>query len=156
MKTILTSLVALAIAAPAAFAHVSFEMPHAAEATQKLRVKIPEGVIAVKPMPKPDWSLEIITGPYENSYDYYGTTMNEGVQELIWAGELPDAHFDQFSFRAKLTDMHAVGTTLYFPAVQECATAAERWIEIPAEGQDAHDLEGPAPGLTITAPGNGH
>lgn len=173
MKTVLACIAALAFTAPAAFAHVSFETPRAAqgssfigvlgighgcagEATQKLRVKIPEGVIAVKPMLKAGWSLEIITGAYENSYDYYGTPMNEGVKELVWTGELPDAYFDQFAFRAKLTDVHVAGTTVYFPVVQECATGAERWIEIPAAGQDAHDLESPAPGLTITAPGEGY
>jgi uncharacterized protein YcnI len=33
---------------------------------------------------------------------------------------------------------------------------AERWIEIPAEGQDAHDLESPAPGGKIVEPGHEH
>ncbi|WP_206019187.1 YcnI family protein [Roseovarius spongiae] len=173
MKAFMTGLAALAIAAPAALAHVSFETPHAAqdstfvgvlgighgcdgEATVKLRVQIPEGVIAVKPTPKPGWSVEIITGPYESSHDYYGTPMTEGVKELIWTGELLDAYFDRFVFRGTLSDMHAAGTTLYFPVVQECATGKLRWTGVPAEGQDAHDLEHPAPGLHITAPGAGH
>lgn len=173
MKTILTTLAAIAITTSAAFAHVNFKTPHAAqnstyvgvlgvghgcagESTLKVRVQIPEGVIAVKPVPKAGWTLEIITGAYETSYDYYGTPLTEGVKELIWTGELPDAYFDQFSFRAKLTDALAVGSTVYFPVVQECANGAERWIEIPAEGQDAHDLEDPAPGLNITEPGHGH
>ncbi|PVH27711.1 DUF1775 domain-containing protein [Pararhodobacter oceanensis] len=72
------------------------------------------------------------------------------------AYELLDAHFDQFSFRGKMTDTFAVGSTVYFPVVQECANGAERWIEIPAEGQDPHELEGPAPGVEITEPGHSH
>lgn len=173
MKTLLTALATLAIAAPAAFAHASFETQQApqgstylgkvnighgcaGESTLKVRVQIPEGVIAVKPVPKAGWDLEIVTGAYDKNYDYYGTPMTEGVKELIWSGELSDAHFDQFIFRGKLTDTFAAGTTVYFPVVQECANGAERWIEIPAEGQDAHDLESPAPGLKITEPGDGH
>ncbi len=173
MKSILFTLAALAVTTPAAFAHVSFATPVAAqdstyiavlgighgcagEATLKVRVQIPEGVIAVKPVPKAGWTLEIVTGPYENSYDYFGTPMTEGVKELIWTGELSDAYFDQFSFRGKLTDRLAVGSTVYFPVVQECANGAERWIEIPAEGQKAHDLESPAPGLSITEPAHSH
>jgi len=173
MKTILSTFAALALSTSAGFAHATFATPHAAqgstyigvvnighgcagEATLKVRVQIPEGMIAVKPVPKAGWTLETVTGPYENSYDYYGTTMTEGVKELIWTGELLDAHFDQFSFRGKMTDTFAVGSTVYFPVVQECANSAERWIEIPAEGQDPHDIEGPAPGVAITKPGHGH
>jgi uncharacterized protein YcnI len=33
--------------------------------------------------------------------------------------------------------------------VQECANGAERWIEIPAAGQDPESLESPAPGLKL-------
>ncbi|MCY0150558.1 DUF1775 domain-containing protein [Hoeflea sp. G2-23] len=169
MNTILTTLAVLALSVPAAFAHVNFETPQAqqgttylgvlgighgcaGEPTLKVRVQIPDGVIAVKPVPKAGWSVEIVTGAYAQSYDYYGTPMTEGVKELIWTGELSDAYFDQFAFRGKLTDTLAVGTTVYFPVVQECANGADRWIEIPADGQDPHDLEDPAPGLKILAP----
>lgn len=169
MKTILTTLAVLAFSAPAAFAHVNFETPQAqqgttylgvlgighgcaGEPTLKVRVQIPEGVIAVKPVPKAGWSVEIVTGAYAQTYDYYGTPLTEGVKELIWTGELPDAYFDQFAFRGKLTETLPVGTTVYFPVVQECANGADRWIETPADGQDANDLENPAPGLKITAP----
>src|SRR6202035_238763 len=39
-----------------------FAVPHgcAGSATVKIRVQIPEGVIAVKPMPKPGWNVETI------------------------------------------------------------------------------------------------
>ncbi|AML53330.1 YcnI family protein [Falsihalocynthiibacter arcticus] len=173
MKTIMITFAALSVSTSTAFAHASFATPHAAqgstyigvvnighgcagEATLKVRVLIPEGMIAAKPVPKAGWTLETVTGVYENSYDYYGTPMTEGVKELIWTGELLDAHFDQFSFRGKLTDTFAVGSTVYFPVVQECANGAERWIEIPAEGQDPHELDGPAPGVEITEPGDSH
>jgi uncharacterized protein YcnI len=41
--------------------------------------------------------------------------------------------------------------------VQECATGAERWIEIPAAGQTSDDLEDPAPGVMVLPAGHtGH
>jgi uncharacterized protein YcnI len=149
-----------------AFAHATLEVqeakvgstykavlrvPHGCEgqATLKVRVKIPEGVIAVKPMPKAGWTLETVKGPYANTYDYYGTPMSEGVTEIVWTGELLDEHYDEFVFRGRLTEGLTAGEMLYFPAVQECADGAERWIEIPAAGQDPHDLEFPAPGLML-------
>ncbi|WP_340108874.1 YcnI family protein [Pikeienuella sp. HZG-20] len=173
MKTVPTAFAALALLAPAASAHVNItpsEAPQGAtfvgalgvghgcdgESTLKLRVQIPEGVIAVKPTPKPGWDLEIVTGAFEKSYEHHGATVSEGVKELIWTGELPDAYFDTFSFRGALTDAFPAGSTVYFPVVQECATAARRWVEIPAEGQNAHDLDAPAAGLKVTAPGHGH
>ena len=173
MKRTLIAIATLALSAPAVLAHATLETGEAhqsgtykavmrighgcdGESTLKVRVQIPEGVIAVKPMPKPGWALEIVKGPYEKEYDYYGTKLTEGVKELIWTGELPDAWYDEFVFRGMITDAFAVGSTVYFPTVQECATAAERWIEIPAEGQDPDALEGPAPGVKVVEPGHGH
>ncbi|MGD9862030.1 MAG: YcnI family protein [Pseudodonghicola sp.] len=173
MKLIQTTLAALTLSAPAALAHVTLEEQQApqgatykavlrvghgclGEATLKLRVQIPEGVIAVKPMPKPGWTLETVTGAYAASYDYYGTPMAEGVKEIVWTGELPDAWYDEFTFRAKLTDALPAGSTIYFPVVQDCATGANQWTQIPAAGQNAHDLEHPAAGLAITEPGHDH
>lgn len=126
------------------------------EATLKLRVQIPEGMISVKPMPKAGWTLETVKGPYAETYDYYGSKLTEGVKEIVWTGELPDEYYDEFVFRGTLAATLAVGSTVYFPVVQECATKAERWIEIPAEGQSAHDLESPAPSVKIIEPKQGH
>jgi uncharacterized protein YcnI len=41
-------------------------VPHGCEGalTLKVRIRIPEGVIAVKPMPKPGWTLETVKGKY--------------------------------------------------------------------------------------------
>ena len=114
-------------------------------------MKIPEGVIAVKPMPKPGWELATTTAKYGKTYDYYGTPLNEGVGEIAWTGgNLPDAWYDEFVFRAALTDF-PVGSSVYFPVVQECTDGkVERWIDIPAAGQSDDDLETPAPGLSMT------
>jgi len=129
-------------------------LPHGCEGkpTVAIRVKIPEGVIVAKPMPKPGWQLATKKGKYASSYDYYGTPVTEGVTEIAWTGgSLPDEWYDEFVFRARLTDF-PIGTTVYFPVVQECAGGAvERWIEIPAPGKSDDGYETPAPGLKISA-----
>lgn len=160
--------VLLALGTGGAFAHVSletkeapvpstykaiFRVPHGCEGkpTLKVRVQIPEGVIAVKPQPKAGWTLEKVKGKYATTYDYYGTPTSEGVKEVIWSGgNLPDDEYDEFVVRGYLTKDLKAGETLYFPVVQECPEGATaRWIEIPAEGKDADDYEHPAPGVKL-------
>lgn len=126
------------------------------QATLKVSIKIPEGVISVKPMPKAGWTLDTKIGAYAQTHDYYGTPMNEGVREIIWTGSLDDAHYDEFTFRGSLVDTLQEGEMIYFPTVQTCADGTNTWVNIPAEGQDAHDMEDPAPGLELTGAEHAH
>jgi uncharacterized protein YcnI len=117
--------------------------------TIAIRVQIPEGVIAVKPMPKTGWELETVKDKYDRPYDYFDSELTEGVKQIAWSGStLPDDYYDEFVFVGRLTDFEP-GTVLRFPTVQECAGGVHRWIEIPAAGQDPDELEEPAPQLTI-------
>jgi periplasmic copper chaperone A len=165
-----SSLMAFAmLAASPASAHISLEskqatigsnykavfaVPHgcAGSATIKIRVQIPEGVIAVKPMPKAGWSVDAINGKYAGEYDYHGTKLSEGVKEVVWrGGKLPDHNYDEFVVNAFLTPGLKPNTTLYFPVVQECEQGISRWIDIPKEGQESHghDSKSPAPGVKL-------
>ena len=79
-------------------------MPHGCEgsATTAIRVRIPEGVIGVKPMPKPGWTLTTVTGKYPKTYTLFHAKLTEGVTEIAWTGgKLPDAHYDEFVFQAR-------------------------------------------------------
>lgn len=166
-KYLLSAGAFLALGTSAAFAHITLEtqeaavgstykavlrVPHGCDgkATIAVRVQIPEGVIAVKPMPKPGWTLQTKKGKYEKSYQLYGQAVTDGVKEVDWSGgSLPDEFYDEFVFRGTLAADFPVGQTLYFPVVQECDGAVERWIEIPAAGQDEDALETPAPGIKL-------
>jgi periplasmic copper chaperone A len=118
--------------------------------TVTIRVQIPGGVIAVKPMPKPGWELTTKVEPYALPVKYFEDTLTEGVKEIAWTGgKLPDEWYDEFVFRGRLPDDGA-GTTIYFPVVQECEEGTHRWVSIPAEGKTADDYPEPAPGLTLT------
>jgi periplasmic copper chaperone A len=130
-----------------------FAVPHgcAGSPTVKIRVQIPEGVIAVKPMPKAGWSVDVVEGQYSSEYDYHGNKVSSGAKEVGWSGgKLPDHNYDEFVISTFLTDGLKPNTTLYFPVVQECEKGVSRWIEIPAEGA-AHSHEGksPAPGVKL-------
>lgn len=161
------SLLALPILPSVASAHVTietreapvgapykgvFRVPHGCgdSATVKIRVRIPDGVIAVKPMPKPGWTLETVKGKYDKAYDFFhNLKLTEGVREVIWSGKLPDEFYDEFVVSSFLAADLPAGTTLYFPVVQECESGVHRWIEIPAEGKTPADYKEPAPGVRL-------
>ncbi len=130
-----------------------FAVPHgcAGSATTKIRVQIPEGVVAIKPMPKPGWNVEAIKGKYAAEYELHGSKLTEGVKEVVWSGgKLLDDNYDEFTMATFLTPGLKPNTRLYFPVVQECEKGVTRWIDIPAEGHSGHDeSKSPAPGLRL-------
>ena len=130
-----------------------FAVPHGCSGspTVKIRVQIPEGVIAVKPMPKPGWSVDVVEGQYAGDYDYHGKKLSSGAKEVVWSGgKLSDQNYDEFVMSSFLTDTLKPNATLYFPVVQECEKGISRWIEIPAEGAGhSHEEKSPAPGVKL-------
>jgi uncharacterized protein YcnI len=166
-RAILT-MATLAIA-PTVFAHVSLttkqspidshykavlSVPHGCKGspTTKIRVRIPEGVVGVKPQPKAGWTLETIKGDYAKPYARYGTPITSGVKEVIWTGgPLPDDHYDEFLFISYLSSDLAPNSTLFFPVVQECEDGVVRWIDLPSAKKKSPDdhSDSPAPGLKL-------
>lgn len=174
-RTILLTAATLAIGAGAALAHATLEqgtapagssykavirVPHGCDGkpTNVVRVRLPQGYYAAKPMPKSGWTLEKVVGAYEKPFENHGTVMTEGVVEIVWSGgNLLDDEYDEFVMRGRLGADLEVGGTLWFQAVQECPEGAvERWIEIPAEGQSLNDLDYPALPLRIIERTGGH
>jgi len=128
-------------------------VPHGCEgaATTSIRVRIPDGVIGVKPMPKPGWQLNTVSGKYSKPYTLRGAKVSEGVTELSWSGgKLADAHYDEFVFTSVLAEELEAGKAIYFPVVQECEKGIHRWIEIPKDGgAQGEGGPEPAPGLRL-------
>ena len=115
-----------------------FAVPHgcAGSATTKIRVQIPEGVIAIKPMPKPGWSIETVKGKYAAEYELHGSRLTEGVKEVVWSGgKLADDNYDEFVMASFLTPGLKPNSTLYFPVVQ-----AGRQETRQRKGQGAADI----------------
>ena len=59
----------------------TFRVPHGCKTspTLKLRVRIPDGVIGVKPMPKAGWQLDIVKAKYDKPYKMFHSTVTEGA-----------------------------------------------------------------------------
>lgn len=129
---------------------LTFKVPHGCgnSPTVKLRVRVPDGVIAVKPMVKAGWHLDTVTGAYGKAYSFFhGAQLSEGVKEVAWSGKLPDQFYDEFVLTGFVSDALKPGAMLYFPVVQECESGVHRWIEIPTKA--GQHLEEPAPGVML-------
>jgi uncharacterized protein YcnI len=166
----LVVLAALAASAPA-WGHIVFAEPEGqaggyyagflrvshgcgASATVSLRVEIPEAVLTVRPQPKPGWKLVIEHTPLAKPVPGEGgETIRERVSAVTWTGELPADQFDQFGLMMKLPDKPGA---LYFPAVQTCAEGRNAWTAIPADPAKWHEVDTPAPILTVTPMPAGH
>ncbi|MDB5595176.1 MAG: hypothetical protein JWM36_2137 [Hyphomicrobiales bacterium] len=138
----------LLLPAGAALAHVTLEKPEATSgasykavlrighgcdgaATTGLSVEIPEGLVAVKPMPKAGWQLTTQTGAYATPVTLHGQKLESGTRKISWTGgKVQDSEYDEFIFVGQLGDVKA-GSTLYFPVVQTCEKGENRWVEIP-------------------------
>jgi periplasmic copper chaperone A len=139
------------------FARLDFRVSHGCDGspTTAIRIQIPSGVVSVVPQNKPGWTVDLVTGPLEEPYDDHGQLVTDGVIEVAWTGgNLPDGLFEDFGLSVRLPDR--AGETLYFPVLQECESGSYAWIQIPAEGEDAHDLAEPAPALRLVASDDGH
>ncbi|MGN6487475.1 MAG: YcnI family copper-binding membrane protein [Devosia sp.] len=121
----------------------------AGAATTAIRVQIPEGFYNVKPMPKAGWELKTVTGPYATPFNNHGTTLTEGVTEISWSGgDLPDAYYDEFTFRGTFGSTLEAGGKFYFPVIQVCGSTEDAWIDTSGDPE----AELPAPALTLTQP----
>jgi uncharacterized protein YcnI len=129
-------------------------VPHGCDGapTTAVRVRIPDGFVNVKPMPKPGWTLNVVRARYTEPIRLRGVTLTEGVTEVSWSGgKLPDAFYDEFVLTGTISDALEAGRMIYFRVVQDCEQGVHRWIDIPtgaAEGHGSGDSE-PAPGLKL-------
>ncbi len=160
---------AVAFAAPAA-AHVSiqedevaagssaivtFAFSHGCEGspTTQLRIQMPESIPAVAPTINANWDVEKVTETLDTPIeDAHGEQITERVSEVVYTARTPveDGFRDTFELSLTVPE-DAAGETIYFPTIQTCESGETAWIEIPAEGQDAEELESPAPGVEVVA-----
>src|SRR6478609_2602476 len=145
--------VTLAVAeAPAGSSYRAvLRIPHGCDgtATRSVRVEIPEGLFAVKPMPKAGWTLETTSGAYARGYQDHGRPVTEGVKTIEWSGgNLPDGHYDEFVFVGTVAGDIAPGQPLAFPVLQRCEKGEMNWSGLPGQ---ADAKKAPAPLLRVAA-----
>lgn len=168
--TLALALAAAALSHPAA-AHVTildpvatagkpfraaFKVGHGCDgsATTSVSILIPDGVVAVKPMPKPGWTLEVKKERLAKPYETHGKTITEDVKRVTWSGgPLPDAFYDEFVMQLRAPETPG---KLYFKAEQVCEKGRWDWVEIPAAGKTRRDYRAPAAELEVRAAPGAH
>lgn len=118
--------------------------------TVKVIVEFPEGVIAVKPMPKAGWQIATEKAPYAKEYKFYhGLVLKEGVKRIVWSGgSLPDDFYDEFVASTFIAGELPAEQELAFTVTQICEKGEMRWGET-AEPEHRGHLEWPAPLLKL-------
>lgn len=142
---------------------LTFAFSHGCDgsATTEVAIQIPQGINAVAPTINPGWTVRKVMAALANPVtDPHGNQLTERVDQVVYTAKEPVADGLRDTFVLSLTlPADAAGQTLAFPTVQTCETGENAWIELPAAGQDAHDLDSPAPTLVVTAaaePGQEH
>jgi len=150
-------------AAPGTTYRAALQIGHGCEGspTTGVRVLIPEGFQATKPMPKPGWTVVAKVAKLAKPFTLHGRTISEDVVEVSWSANskdsaLPDAFFDEFVLRG--TTPHQAGP-LWFKVLQTCEKGQIDWAQTPAHGSFSKGLESPAALLEVigaASEGHGH
>lgn len=119
--------------------------------TTAITISVPEGINSVTPTRNPFYRVEVQTEALAAPItDAHGNQVTERDAVVVYTAKkaLPDGQRDAFELSLQLPD--APGETLAFPVIQTCEQGETAWTETAASGQDAEDLEHPAPTVTIT------
>jgi uncharacterized protein YcnI len=155
-------ILAAALAAPLAHAHITLEQGSApagayqkltfrvghgcdGSATNGVTVLLPEAVTGAKPMPKPGWNVSTSSGALNTPLASGEGAITSGVREVSWkGGPLPDAQYDEFSMQVKLPEIPG---KYYFKVIQQCDKGRVDWSDIPSA--PGAKLKTPAPVLEV-------
>ncbi|KRA29708.1 MULTISPECIES: YcnI family copper-binding membrane protein [unclassified Nocardioides] len=146
--------------AAGSYAVLTFSVGHGCEGspTTKLAIAMPEEIPSVTPTVNPNWTVEKVAEKLDKPIkDAHGNEITERIAQVVYTAKtpLPDGYRDTVELSVQLPE--AAGETFAFPVVQSCAKGQTGWTETAADGQDAEELEHPAPTVTVTeASGEGH
>jgi periplasmic copper chaperone A len=140
------------------YATLRFDVGHGCEdsPTTQLRIQVPPSVPTATPAVHPLWDVATKEGK-KDKVELHGETITRGVSEVTYTAKqpLPPDRLDSVLVSVKLPAGDE-GESVYFPTLQTCEKGQNRWIQIPAEGESAEELEEPAPAVVLTAAEGGH
>lgn len=150
------------VANAGAYTVLTFSNGHGCDGspTTAVEIQIPESVLSVTPTRNPLYNVKKSMAQLEEPVtDAHGNEVTERVASIVYTAKtpLPDGQRDTFELSFQIPD--AEGETLTFPTIQSCEQGENAWVEVPAEGQDADELESPAPSFEIlpaSESGDGH
>jgi uncharacterized protein YcnI len=143
-----------------AYAVLTVSVPHGCDGspTTTVAIQVPEPILAVTPTRNPLWRVEkVMEKLQEPVTDSHGTKVTERVGQVVYSARtpLPEGYRDAFQLSLRMPE--TAGETLVFPVVQSCKRGETAWIETAEAGGDAHELEAPAPTVTLVeAQGDEH
>ncbi|WP_404475610.1 YcnI family protein [Microbacterium aerolatum] len=118
---------------------LAFSFTHGCEnsPTTALRITMPDGLTSVSPTIDAAWDVAVERAD------------NGLVSAVTYTATTPIPH----DLRGEVTMAVRLGEdapeTLAFPVEQQCETGVNEWVEIAEEGEDPHDLDSPAPVVTV-------
>lgn len=139
--------------AAGSYSLLTFSASHGCDGSPstEFAIKMPEETFQASPTRLAGWDVEkVMTDLDEPVQDAHGNEITERVDQVVYTADepLPDGERVAFEVVVPLPE-DAAGKTLYFPTVQTCEEGETAWVETPAEGQDAEELEAPAPSIVV-------
>ncbi len=145
-------------ASAGAFTVATFSVPHGCEGspTTRIEIQVPESVLSVTPTRNPYYDLEATIEQLDDPVtDGHGNEITERTSTIVYtaATPLPEGQRDTFELSFQVPD--AEGELLAFPTIQTCEEGETGWTEVPEAGQDADELDYPAPAFEILPAADG-
>ncbi|MCR2785362.1 MULTISPECIES: YcnI family protein [unclassified Microbacterium] len=122
---------------------LTFSSSHGCDAspTTGFTIDIPEGIAGIAPHAQAGWTIERV-----------GADAGVPTQVVFSADEpIESGLLTTVSMQVTFADDLA-GEQVAFPVLQECVDASTDWSQIADEGEDPHDLDSPAPLVTVGEP----
>jgi periplasmic copper chaperone A len=135
-----------------AFTVLTVSVPHGCDGspTTRVELQIPEQILSVTPTRNAFYDVDTTVAELDEPVtDEEGNEVTERIGSVVYTAKepLPDGMRDTFELSFQVPD--AAGETLTFPAIQTCAEEQTAWVEVPEDGQDAEELEHPAPAFEV-------
>lgn len=129
--------------APGGHGVLTFSFAHGCgtSPTTALRITMPDGLASVAPTLDGDWSIQVERG-------------DDGLVSAVTYTALTPVPTDLRGAVSMSVGLDEdTPTTLAFPVVQQCVDGATEWTQLAEDGEDPHELDAPAPVVTVADAG---
>lgn len=132
---------------------LTFDLSHGCEGspTTALTFTLPDELTDATPTAHAGWDVKKVTEELSEPRTLpNGSQVSTRTSAVVYTAQDPLADGIRDTFTLGVTLPENEGATLAFPVLQTCAEGETDWAEVPAEGQSGHDLDSPAPVVTVT------
>jgi uncharacterized protein YcnI len=137
-----------------AYSVLTFAASHGCKGspTTSFTIDIPDSIADAKPTIYPGWKAQKVEEKLKEPLTTEdGSTITKHIGKIVYTAQTPLEDGYRMAFEIQVQNPDKAGETLAFPTLQTCETGKTDWSQLPAEGQDPHELEAPAPSYTLTA-----